>query len=122
MATIKPTVTQAGKQDGACFIVTWAAVTEIDTCVAYQGANLSDKSVHVSGTFGGATVAVQGSNNGGTSFAALNDPSSTVIAITAEKIKAILENVDLIKPVITGGAAQSLNIALLVNQNNPLRT
>lgn len=122
MAAIKPVITNAGKADGACFIVAWLAVTEADTCVPYQGGNLSDKAIHVSGTFGGASVAVFGSNNQfATAGAALRDPSSTVIAITAETIKTILENTDMFKPLITGGTAQSLNIYVLVNQNNPLR-
>lgn len=122
MAAIKPTITTIGRGDGSCVMVLWTPVTEADTCVPFEAPDLTDKSVHVYGTFGGSSTAIHGSNNGGTSFAALNDPSSTAIAITTEKIKAVLENTQQIKPVITGGAAQSLSVAVLVKQNNPLRT
>lgn len=122
MAAIKPVISNAGKADGACLVVAWLAVTENDTCVPYQGGNLSDKSIHVTGAFGGSSTAVFGSNNQfATTGAALRDPSSTTIAITAETIKQVLENVDMIKPLVTGGSSQNLNIYMLVNQNNPLR-
>jgi hypothetical protein len=121
MAAIKPTYRNVGRGDGSCQLVVWTPVTENDTCVAAELPDLADKSVHVYGTFGGATVAVQGSNNDGTSFAALNDPSSTVIAINSEKIKQVLENTQQIRPAATGGASQSLSIAMLIKQTNPLR-
>lgn len=122
MATIKPTITTLGRGDGSCVMLLWTPVTEADVCAAAEFPDLSDKSIHVYGTFGGSSTAIHGSNNGGSSFAALNDPSSTVIAITTEKIKQILENTQQIKPVITGGTGQTLSVAVLVKQNNPLRT
>lgn len=123
MAAIQPTLTDVGlKGDGSTILAVWTPVTESDTCVPISMPEHSDKSVHVSGTFGSASVAVQGSNNGGASFASLNDPTGTVIAITAEKIKAVLENTVQVKPVATGGSAQSLTISMLVHLTNPLRT
>lgn len=122
MAVIKPTVTPVGRRDNSNFVYAWLAVTEADTCMAIEGADLSDKSIHVSGTFGGASVALFGSNNSfATTGKALRDPSSTVIAITAEDIKQVLETTQQIKPVATGGAGQSLNIYVQAKQTNPLR-
>jgi hypothetical protein len=101
----------------------WANVGNLDTIVAAEYPDLSDKTVHVYGTFGGATVTIEGSNNGGASFTGLNDPSSTAISITAEKMKQILENPQQIRPTFTGGGGtQSLSVAMLIKQNNPLRT
>lgn len=123
MATIAPAVSWGGsKRDGSTYIVTWTPVTSADTCGAWSAPEYADRSVHVSGTFNSASCAVHGSNNAGASFAALNDPTSTVIAITAEGIKAILENTDQIKPVITGGGgSQSLTVSMLFHLSNPLR-
>lgn len=123
MAVIAPVRTWGGsKQDGSTYIVTWTPVTNADTCGPWSAPEYADRSVHVSGTFNSASVAVKGSNNAGVSFASLNDPTSTVIAITAEAIKAILENTDQIGPVITGGGgSQSLTISMLFHLSNPLR-
>ena len=124
MATIVPTITypNAARGDGSTVLVVWTPVTENDTCRPVSYPEMSDKSVHVSGTFGGASVAVNGSNNSGASYAALNDPSSTAIAITSEKIKAVLENTALVQPSPTGGSGQSLTISMLFHLTNPLRT
>ena len=118
-----PGVTLAtGRGDGSTIIVTWASVTNADTCHPVSYPEYADRSIHVSGTFDGATVQIQGSNNGGASFAALADPTETVISITSERIKAVLENTGQIMPVITGGGgAQSLTVSLLFHLTNPLR-
>lgn len=122
MATIKPTITDVGQTgSGYVFQAVWANVTEADSCQAVQYPEYADKSIQVFGTFGGASVALHGSNDG-TNFAALNDASGTVIAITTAKIKAVLENTVQIKPVITGGASQVLTVAMLIHISNPLRT
>ena len=121
MAVIKPTIVQVGRRDESCFLVTWTPVTQADTCAPIELPDLPDKSVHVFGTFGGASVAVNGSNNSGASFAALRSPDSVTIAITTETIKAILENTQQVVPAATGGTAQSLSISMLCKQNNPLR-
>lgn len=121
MATIAPVITFGGSRgDGSTMIATWTPVTNADTCRAVSYPEYTDRSVHVYGTFTGSSVAVQGSNNGGVSFAALNDPTSTVIAITTEGIRAVLENSDQIRPSVSGGSG-SLSISVLFHLSNPLR-
>src|SRR5512139_881962 len=123
MAVIKPTVTAIGRGDGSTLRVLWTPVTNADTCAAVSFPECADKSIQVLGTFNAASVAVHGSNDAGTTFAALNDPGGTVIAISAAGIKAILENTELVKPVFSGGgASQSLSVAMLFHLTNPLRT
>ncbi len=121
MATIKPTVRAVGRGDGSTLQIIWTPVTEADTCAPVEFPECSDKSIQVLGTFGGASVALNGSNNNGTTFAPLSDPGGTVIAITSAKIKAVLENTQQIQPVASGGTSQSLTIAMLVHLTNPLR-
>lgn len=110
------------KGDGSTLLYTWTPVTQADTCNPIQVPEHSDKSIQVSGAFGGTSVAVAGSNDG-VNFSSLRDPSSTVIAIVAgTDLRAILENTYQIRPVLTGGAATSISINMLVRLSNPLRT
>lgn len=124
MTTINPTfVRYIGSADGSTARVTWTDVTETDDCAGVALPEYADKSVQVFGTFDSANVAVHGSNDGGTTYAALNDPSGTVIDMTVAGIKAVLENTEYVKPVITtGGATQSLTVVMLARLSNPLRT
>ena len=123
MATIKPTVTDvSGSGDGSALLVVWSPLTEADVCQAVQFPKHSDKSIHVSGTFGGATVTVNGANNSfATAGIGLRDPSSTAISFTAEGLKTILENTQQVKPIAAGGAGQSLTISILFHFSNPAR-
>lgn len=121
MAAIAPTYTDVRNASGGGFavLVVWTPVTSAgsDTCVAAMLPTLADKSIHVSGTFGGGTVTLQGSNNGGASYVGLNDPTKTAISITQETIMAVLENTQLVKPVLIGGSSTSLTISMLFRSN-----
>lgn len=121
MAVIIPTETDVSpKSDGSAILVVWTPVTQADSCRAVEYPKHNDKSIYVSGTFGGASVALHGSNDR-TNFAALNTPASVAIAITAESVKAVLENTVQVKPVATGGAGQSITVSMLVHFSNPAR-
>lgn len=122
MASIVPTITTIGSGNGSVKRVVWTPITEADSCVAAQLVDFADKSIQAFGTFGSATVALHGSNDGGVTYAALNTPVGTAIALTAAGIKAVLENTEYVKPVMTGGTSQSLTIALVARLANPLRT
>lgn len=121
MAVIKPTqIDVSDKQDGSCMQVIWTPVTEADTCNPVRYPKHSDKSVIVSGTVGGSSTAIQGSNDE-TNFAPLHDSGGTLIAITAAGAKQVLENTVQLKPVATGGSGQSITIAMLFHYSNPAR-
>lgn len=120
MAAVTPTYTDVSRAGGGtAVLVVWTPVTSAgsDTCVPAQLPALADKSIHVSGTFGGGTVTLGGSNNGGSSYIGLTDPTQTAISITSEAIKAVLENTQLVKPVLTGGSGTSLTISMLFRSN-----
>lgn len=93
-----------GNNDG--FVISWGPMLQGDTAGAIMEesnvAGFADRSVQVSGTFGGASVDIQGSNDG-VNFSTLNDPASVALSFTTAKIKAILEATRQIMPVITGG-------------------
>jgi hypothetical protein len=122
MAAIVPTIRDVSPRgDGSSLLVTWTPVTQADTCNPVSFPDHPDKSLQCSGTFGSASVALNGSNDG-TNYAGLNSPNSTVIAITAAGVKSVLENTLYVQPVATGGSGQTLAINMLVRMTNPMRT
>ena len=110
MATITPTVTQIGTSDDRCYVTVWAAITPGDTCDAVQ--NPMHRCVQFSGTFGGATIVIQGSNDG-TNYVTLTDPQGNAISKTAAAIEQLEEITRYVKPVISGGSGSSITVTML---------
>lgn len=122
MATIAPTLEDVSQRgDGSVIRVTWTPVTEADTCRAVQLPQHADRVVQVAGTFGGTSVAVQGTIDG-TNFISLTDQANTTVAITSAGLKIVLQNAYQVKPVLTGGTSVSLTISMLCRMPNTLRT
>lgn len=78
-------------------------------------ARAADKSLHVFGTIGGATVSLQGSNETlPANPAELRDAGHSVIAITAlPECRQVMENPLWIRPKITGGAGTAVTVRLV---------
>lgn len=95
---------------------TWSNIANADTATAIGDAEgivaFADKTVHVDGTFGGATVTLVGSNDGITFFG-LSDPQGAAISFAVAGLVAVLENPRYIKPLLTGGAASSIDVMLV---------
>lgn len=85
------------------------------------------KSVIVSGTYsaGSPSVAIEGSNRPGAAgnpptppadadFSVLNDPSSTTLTFTAQRVEEILENTAWIRPNLTGGDGSTALVCSIV--------
>lgn len=122
MATVTPTrqdVSPSG--DGSAILITWTPVDTGDTCVAVSLPKHNDVSVQGIGTFSGSTLTVEGSNDG-TNFIGLRDPTQTAISMTAADIRAILEHTRYVRPVLAGGSASDLTVAMLFCFTNPNRT
>lgn len=115
MAVVTPTIEHAGIRS---MRVIWANVTESDTCTAVQFPHARDKTVQVKGTFGGATITIEGSLDeaiGGT-YAGLTDPQGNAIAFTAAGIESIMENTQWVKPVTASGSSSSVTVTMLVGE------
>ena len=112
MSTIVPTGVKCPGQDGAS-VVTWSAMATGDTGQAIENPVFADRSVHVEGTFGGATVTILGSNDG-TNYYTLNDPQGNPLTFTSARLEQILEITRYIKPQVTAGAGSGLKVSLLV--------
>lgn len=96
--------------------ITWAGIEPGDTCnFCGELAEYDDRSAQVEGTFGGATVSVQGSLDG-SNFRTLNDPFGSALDFLAAKIRVVTEYVALLKPAITGGAGASLAVTVLAKR------
>lgn len=89
---VTPTVTPS---PGFTSLAVWSLTTaspNVDTdrgSISIPGAR--DRSIQVFGTFGGATVAVVGSNDG-VNWAPLHDEAGVVLTFTAAGAHAIVEN------------------------------
>lgn len=114
MATITPTVVRVG--DGGVtnvYVATWAAIGDSDTCTAIQMCGAADRSVQITGTFGSATILLQGSNDG-TNYATLTDPQGNVISKTSAAIEQIEELTRYIKPSTSGGTGSAITVSVLL--------
>ena len=90
----------------------WPNMGDDDSGLAQSGSPLSDKSVQVTGTWGGATLVLQGSNDGDTWFT-LNDPAGVDISFTANGLMQILEGTRFTRPVTSAGAGTDVTVALI---------
>jgi hypothetical protein len=99
----------------------WSAIGDADTCQGVQCSGFPDQTVEVSGTFGGATVTLLGSNSSTDGTAAtgtwytLTDPLGTgnAMAFTSNGMKTLLQNPLWIRPSTAGGSGSSLNVYLV---------
>jgi len=98
------------------WLIKWTGLHSTnDTGAPFACSNYADKSIQVVGTFGGATVTIQGSNVVDSPvYATLNDGVGTALTFTSAGIKQILENTYWIRPYITGADANTnLDVYLL---------
>lgn len=91
-------------------VTTWPDALQSGTFSAQSVANLPDKTVTVTGTFGtGGTVTILGSNDDTSTgtFIGLTDPQGNTISFTADGVETIMENTRWIKPQITSGTSST---------------
>lgn len=68
----------------------------------------ADRSIQFTGTFGGATVTFEGSNEGAdgaapSNYATLTDPQGNAISKTSAALEAVSEMTRVVRPKVTGG-------------------
>ena len=112
MADITPTVRQISPSIRS---ITWSAVTSADPGVAFQApyAMSAVAAVQIDGTFGGATVTLAGSNDDVTYFT-LKDLSGNDVSATAAALVDLSTAALYIKPVVTGGTAEDIDVTMVV--------
>jgi hypothetical protein len=123
MAVISPNFTSISGPNGGtdALIIKWGPIGDADTCAPVQRPDLADRTVQVEGTFAGATVAVQGSNDSTTgldgNFRDLNDPVGVALHFTAQAIKQTMEATLWIKPSTSGGSGSSLTVTAMCRRS-----
>lgn len=92
-----------------------------DQSSSHSGSRLSDKTVQVLGTFGaGGSVNIEGSNDGGTTWAILNDTrgeTTGVLTFTGADIRTINEVPELIRANVTAGDGTT-NLTVIINASS----
>lgn len=117
MAIVAPVYTKLGKSDDdKLVLVTWDLTTADTTGEAVAWAEWADRSIAFTGTWGGATAALEGSNDGST-WIALADPQGTAISKTANAIEAVLELTRFVRAKLTtAGAGATVSATLLMRK------
>lgn len=110
MAVITPVISDAS---GNCHVVSWSAIGDSDTCTPVGFAGARDKTVQINGTFGGATIVLEGSVDG-TNYVTLTDPQGNSISKTSAALETVMENVQFIRPATSAGVGSSINVYLLM--------
>jgi hypothetical protein len=113
MATVSPAFDFIQAQAAKVPRITWAGVVTGDTLTSLPVAGQAAVAgaVQFSGTFGGATMTLQASNDG-TTFATIKDLTGTAISATAAGLFEFTTAALYIRPAITGGSANSVNVIL----------
>lgn len=112
MATVTGSVSRV-KSWSDSWVATWEALGNADVGSAIEMVEASDKSVQIIGTFGGATVALQGSNDGAT-WATLSDPQGNAISKTSAALEQVLEHTRYIRPSTSGGTGTDVDVIVFM--------
>lgn len=95
--------------------IEWETLTEADTAEREfpQGLEPLAGAFQVTGTFGGATVVLQGSNDG-SNWATLSDPQGDAISLTGAGIFEFSTSVAYIRPAASGGTGQDVDVTIIL--------
>jgi len=115
MATTLTRATGVGQGPRRSSVFTTWVLANGESGQILNAVGFNDKSVHVYGTFGGATVTMKGGNvNDATKFVTLKDKAGTDLALTAAGVNSLRDNVGFLQPVISGGSGSAITIVLLM--------
>lgn len=99
-------------------IYTWASIPDDSTGESIKGPGFTDRSWQVSGAFGGATIVIEGSNDG-INYFTLRDPFAVPLSYTAPDLREVTEMALWMRPRVIGGAAAAVDvIAVCCNHQN----
>ena len=112
MATIIPTTVEDQVRAAA---YRWTDYSTADTSTPIKVQNMQGLagSVQVTGTFGGATITLQGSNDG-TNFVTLKDSAGTAISFTAAGMAEFSTAALYLKPTSSGGTADNVTVTVIL--------
>lgn len=122
MATVTPTRTsrlEVGGDDSVA-IYTWALTSANTDGLPIEWVQWADRCFTGTGTWGGATLTIQGSNDGST-WVTLNNAQGTAATATADKALQIVEVPRFVRPnLTTAGVGAAVTVILCARRAQPL--
>lgn len=121
--TITPVVNRAVGGANSVMTATWTGIGDSDngSNAAIGMADWADRSLQVAGTFAGATVTVQGSNDGA-NWATLRDTNQNPLTLTSADIRQINELTLYLRLTSgSGGGTANINAVLFGHRINALQ-
>ncbi|MEN9763508.1 MAG: hypothetical protein RI906_3334 [Pseudomonadota bacterium] len=112
MATIVPTTVEEQIRAAA---YRWTDYSTADTSTPIKVQNMQGLagSVQITGTFGGATIALQVSNDG-TNYVTLKDGSGSDISLTSAGMREFSTAALYLKPTSSGGTADNVTVTVVL--------
>lgn len=112
MSTISPTTVEEQIRAAA---YRWTDYSTADTSSPIKLQNMQGLAgaVQVTGTFGGATIALQVSNDG-TNFVTLKDGTGSDITVTAAGMREFSTAALWLKPTSSGGTADNVTVTVVL--------
>jgi hypothetical protein len=122
MATITPTYAQVGQGDGSYALFTWVLLTASPDGSPLEMLDKSECCIQSTGTYGGATLSWQGSNDGTNWFTCTNVAGATAATMTAAGGMQIIERPLYMRPNLTAvGAGATITVTAMLRRNQPGR-
>lgn len=117
MAAINPTVNRAPQGAQSVISAQWA-LGNADTGNAITITDYFRQSVQVEGTFGAATIVIQGSNDG-VNWETLRDRQGNTLSFTSAGLKSVQELVLQIRAASSGGTGTAVTATLIGQSLSP---
>lgn len=109
MATKQASITVV--QGGKARLYQWV-LNDGDDGSPVEAVEFADRSVQVTGTFGGSSVVIEGSNDSAT-YGTLTDPQGNDLSISGPKVEMVTEVTRLIRPRVSAGSGVAVTVSLL---------
>lgn len=114
MATIALTSIDRNKVSGA-ILISWEALGNADDGAGYPLPFAADITAQFIGTFGGATVKLQGSNDGTNWFDLTKRGGTSALSVTAAGGGLANENPAYIRPITSGGTGTDIDVIVAIH-------
>lgn len=109
--------------DNSVICYEWALTTADPTGTGIGQVNYADRTFVAWGTWGGATLTIEGSNDGTTWVALSNAGSASRATATADAAITIVELTRYVRPKLTTvGVGATITVSLAARRATPMRT
>jgi hypothetical protein len=124
MSSVTPTFNNTVEmEDRSVLLPTWALATANPDGLPLNKPSYTQMTWTAQGTWGGATLTLQGSNDGTNWFPLTKFASSTAATFTADGIVTTNEAPLYVRPNLTvAGAGATINVVLVAIRATPVRT